>query len=80
MARLISRDANDTNDDDAGGEKAQHAGTHVETAAKRVDSLKNDTRVVSRRESLSAYFTIAAAAFGLISDGCKSAYNLKLVC
>lgn len=27
--------------------------------------------VLSRKESLSAYFTIIAAAFGLISDGCR---------
>jgi hypothetical protein len=27
---------------------------------------------VIRKEKISAYFTIAAAAFGLISDGCKS--------
>jgi hypothetical protein len=26
------------------------------------------------KEKISAYFTIAAAAFGLISDGCKSYY------
>ena len=26
----------------------------------------------TRKEKISAYFTIAAAAFGLISDGCKS--------
>lgn len=25
----------------------------------------------TRKEKISAYFTIAAAAFGLISDGCK---------
>lgn len=27
---------------------------------------------LSRKETLSAYFTIAAAAFGLISDGCEA--------
>ena len=27
---------------------------------------------MTRKETISAYFTIAAAAFGLISDGCKS--------
>ena len=26
---------------------------------------------LSRKQSMSSYFTIAAAAFGLISDGCK---------
>lgn len=48
----------------------------------RVTSIKNDARPVDRREALSAYFTIAAAAFGLISDGCESAapisYNLRI--
>jgi len=29
-------------------------------------------QVTTRMEKISAYFTIAAAAFGLISDGCKS--------
>jgi hypothetical protein len=28
-------------------------------------------QAITAREKLSAYFTIAAAAFGLISDGCK---------
>jgi len=28
--------------------------------------------ITTRKEKISAYFTIAAAAFGLISDGCKS--------
>jgi hypothetical protein len=28
--------------------------------------------VTTTKEKISAYFTIAAAAFGLISDGCKS--------
>ena len=28
-------------------------------------------RIPSSKEALSAYFTIAAAAFGLISDGCE---------
>ena len=31
----------------------------------------HQTSAVSRRAALSAYMTIAAAAFGLISDGCK---------
>ncbi len=79
MSRPTPRDANDIDINVADGEKAQQAGFHVETAEKRVDSMKNDTKAVDKRESLSAYFTIAAAAFGLISDGCKSAHNLNLV-
>ncbi len=35
------------------------------------DSEKQTRRVVDPRERLSAYFTIAAAAAGLISDGCQ---------
>lgn len=31
---------------------------------------------LSKKAQLSAYFTIAAAAFGLISDGCKSSLIL----
>jgi hypothetical protein len=30
------------------------------------------TNTMTAKEKISAYFTIAAAAFGLISDGCKS--------
>lgn len=37
----------------------------------RLRDLQNDARSRGHLESLSAYFTIAAAAFGLISDGCK---------
>lgn len=44
----------------------------VVSVDERVTSIKNDARPVDRREALSAYFTIAAAAFGLISDGCES--------
>ena len=33
-----------------------------------------DKQVTTTKERISAYFTIAAAAFGLISDGCKSPY------
>lgn len=36
----------------------------------RVKELEAGPQSTSRLESLSAYFTIAAAAFGLISDGC----------
>lgn len=38
---------------------------------RNIPELKHETRVVSKKEALSAYMTIAAAAFGLISDGCK---------
>jgi hypothetical protein len=33
--------------------------------------LREEAHTLTARESLSAYFTIAAAAFGLISDGCE---------
>lgn len=33
--------------------------------------LKEEAHTLTTRESISMYFTIAAAAFGLISDGCK---------
>jgi hypothetical protein len=40
-----------------------------------LDAKKNGSveiiRQVDSKESLSAYFTILAAAFGLISDGCE---------
>lgn len=34
-------------------------------------NLKPAAYTLSRKQTLSAYFTISAAAFGLISDGCK---------
>lgn len=43
----------------------------------RLASIKNVARPVDKREALSAYFTIAAAAFGLISDGCESSTSIK---
>lgn len=39
-----------------------------------VPELQVDQQVTTTKEKISAYFTIAAAAFGLISDGCKSSY------
>ena len=57
--------------------RVDHAKSKAEephiSVEERVEGLKNDHKAVSRKEQLSAYFTIAAAAFGLISDGCKSA-------
>lgn len=32
-------------------------------------------QAITTKEKISAYFTIAAAAFGLISDGCKLPYG-----
>ena len=42
------------------------------TSATVVPDLGKQTGIVTAKEKISAYFTIAAAAFGLISDGCKS--------
>lgn len=42
------------------------------TAEEHAAKLKREARPMSNKEKLSAYFTIAAAALGLISDGCKS--------
>lgn len=39
------------------------------TAEEQINKLKTDHTAISSKERLSAYFTIAAAAFGLISDG-----------
>jgi hypothetical protein len=41
------------------------------TSATAVPGLRKEV-TTTRMEKISAYFTIAAAAFGLISDGCKS--------
>lgn len=41
------------------------------TAEDHAKKVKREARPMSNKEKLSAYFTIAAAALGLISDGCK---------
>ena len=43
----------------------------IPTSATAVRDLGKQV-TATRKEKISAYFTIAAAAFGLISDGCKS--------
>jgi hypothetical protein len=42
------------------------------TTATVVPDLGKLANIMTAKEKISAYFTIAAAAFGLISDGCKS--------
>lgn len=41
------------------------------TAKAHEGEIKVSAHDLNRRESLSAYFTILAAGFGLISDGCR---------
>ena len=36
-----------------------------------VQNLQVGKQATTTKEKISAYFTIAAAAFGLISDGCR---------
>lgn len=62
---------------DMASPKLKHANSddseeNVVSIDQRVRDLKTNTSAVDRRESMSAYFTIAAAAAGLISDGCES--------
>jgi hypothetical protein len=45
--------------------------TIVVSADTHVAELEAEAHTLTSKETLSAYFTIAAAAFGLISDGCK---------
>lgn len=53
----------------------QHSDVHHVPVVAKYREEKKDSQ--DRRESLSAYFTIAAAAFGLISDGCV--YQLSVL-
>jgi len=55
----------DSCDKHALDEKQQHPSAEVEQSPSN-----SGDQPVSRRQALSPYFTIAAAAFGLISDGC----------
>lgn len=48
----------------------------VVSASAHAAVLKQEAHQLNNKERLSAYFTIAAAAFGLVSDGCLS----SLVC
>jgi len=43
----------------------------VVSADAHAADLRTEAHTLTTKENLSAYFTIAAAAFGLISDGCK---------
>lgn len=43
-----------------------------------IDNLLMKESMASRKEILSAHFTIWAAAFGLISDGCKFLYTIVM--
>jgi len=45
------------------------------SAEAHANALRAEAHTMTTRESLSMYFTIAAAAFGLISDGCKRVVN-----
>lgn len=49
--------------------------TEVITSEDVVQDLGKQAITTSMKEKISAYFTIAAAAFGLISDGCKLPYG-----
>lgn len=65
MASIVTKDSGVTNEIDKG---------NVVSVTERADELKTDSKALDPREKLSAYFTIAAAAFGLISDGCGSCF------
>jgi hypothetical protein len=53
-------------------EKETKAGdNHKVPARTYAAELKAETHDLDKRESLSVYFTILAAGFGLISDGCR---------
>ena len=54
-------------------EGPRSAAPHV-SASKHARELQADAHEQTPKERLSAYFTIAAAAFGLISDGCECCY------
>jgi hypothetical protein len=45
--------------------------TPVVSAETHAADIRAEAHTLTAKETLSAYFTIAAAAFGLISDGCK---------
>jgi hypothetical protein len=53
-------------------DKTQKQPEVIVTSATVIPDLGKQANIVTTKEKISAYFTIAAAAFGLISDGCKS--------
>jgi hypothetical protein len=54
-------------------------GKPVVSADAHAAVLKHEAHDLNTRERLSAYFTIAAAAFGLISDGCQYHLHSALI-
>lgn len=48
---------------------------HTIAVEERAADLRHNAQAVDPREKLSAQFTIAAAAAGLISDGCECFYE-----
>jgi hypothetical protein len=50
---------------------AKLEGVNTTSAAYHGKVLKARAQDLNEKERLSAYFTIAAAAFGLVSDGCE---------
>jgi hypothetical protein len=51
------------------GERADHLNASEKKGG--IDNLLVQKQMAIRKEILSAHFTIWAAAFGLVSDGCK---------
>jgi len=60
----------DSCDKHALDEKRQHPAVEIEQPSSNLGD-----QPMSRKQALSPYFTIAAAAFGLISDGCRFIFN-----
>lgn len=64
MAEKTTHDRKGDHDSDS------HLPTLV-SAEYQAEEITREAHNLTRKESMSAYFTIAAAAFGLISDGCE---------
>ena len=60
----------DSYDKNALDEKQQHPSVEIEQFSSNLGD-----QPMSKKKALSPYFTIAAAAFGLISDGCRFIFN-----
>ena len=60
----------DSCDKHALDEKQQHSAVEIEQSSSNLGDQS-----MSRNQALSPYFTIAAAGFGLISDGCRFIFN-----
>jgi hypothetical protein len=64
-----------SSEDSTDGKRDMHEKAIGVSAETHGNALRAEAHSMTKKEALSTYFTIAAAAFGLISDGCKRVFD-----